>query len=782
MAFVKGQFDVTQYIDTNGDPATGYILKFFLTGTTTPTAIYFDSAGSASATSVTLNTAGRWTNGGTEVDLFFDVSVTYKAQLYLSDGTTTVGPTIDPFYPDSSENTQFLQSGSGAIARTVQEKLRDVVSVLDFGAADDGTDYSTEIQNAIDASSAVVVPAGKTFLCKELTLKSNFTLIVNGTLKIPDNTGSGGANATIINMGGASKPSYNSDGIGSGYEFTNIKVIGTGTFDGNCGNLPDRFNSGGTVQFYGHLCTFGSVDGLRIGGGLKFLNASGFAVAVNECRDVTIDGYTINSGPGNEGNSNFFNGRNQDGIHFVNVQDFTICNGEIESGDDAINIASDDTTLSNARTRNGRVFSNTLRQNMGTGNRDATSNNYRVLAFGFKIDPAGGSICENIKVWGNDIDGRDNGAKAISIGAGNASGRNVKNVRVWGNNIFNFDGLGATGYVPDFLLRFIECEDVIYSGNIHDNFARLIDIQNVDGLKIDGRNIFKDQVANSTQNSDNKLFNLNRGNGIADNVTITDNVFLRMLGGIVSGTTTTNTADNFIFTKNEVTTCAYGNTDNANVVTYSVVNIADPGEIDLSGNIIRDHAATLYNITSIASGAVITCDDGRYYNTGNGVAALNAEIMQAKTPVGTSVLGRVSFNRNKAYDSQGLMLDLQNIKELFICDNESRDIDQKNNTDVMFISYAGSSSDLVTTGVAGVISGNRGTQSNTLSSGAIRIRTEQLVSSTWSGTVLQAQLNHHQNSAAALTYQAGTNGESTAGNVVSETVPTSPSSTNTLLA
>ena len=143
---------------------------------------------------------------------------------------------------------------------------------------------------------------------------------------------------------------------------------------------------------------------------------------------------------------------------------------------------------------------------------------------------------------------------------------------------------------------------------------------------------------------------------------------------------------------------------------------------------------------------------------------------------------QIKSNIYQAADSQGLMLDLQNIKELFICDNESRDIDQKNNTDVMFISYEGSSSDLVTTGVAGVISGNRGTQSNTLSSGAIRIRTEQLVSSTWSGTVLQAQLNHHQNAAAALTYQAGTNGESTAGNVVSETVPTSPSSTNTLLA
>lgn len=117
MAYVKGQFDVTQNVDANGDPATSYILKFFIWDTATPTAVYSDSSGTSLGTTVTLNSLGQpQTSGGTACDIFFDTAVVYKAQLYLSDGATTVGPSIGPFYPLGLNSSQTVDSFAAAQA------------------------------------------------------------------------------------------------------------------------------------------------------------------------------------------------------------------------------------------------------------------------------------------------------------------------------------------------------------------------------------------------------------------------------------------------------------------------------------------------------------------------------------------------------------------------------------------------------------------------------------------------------------------------------------------
>jgi len=84
----------------------------------------------------------------------------------------------------------FVQSGTGAIDRTAEDKLRERLSVADFGATGDGTtDDTLSIQNAIDQLVAegggeLWFPPGSYIVGDTLdgTALSNATLIGRGTL------------------------------------------------------------------------------------------------------------------------------------------------------------------------------------------------------------------------------------------------------------------------------------------------------------------------------------------------------------------------------------------------------------------------------------------------------------------------------------------------------------------------------------------------------------------------------------------------------------------------
>lgn len=99
----------------------------------------------------------------------------------------------------SSANVSFTQSGTGANTRTVQNKLSDIVSVVDFGADTTGVvNSSTAIANAITAVSAlgggvVFFPAGTYNVGSSLTLPGSVTLMGYGATL----SWSGGASPVI---------------------------------------------------------------------------------------------------------------------------------------------------------------------------------------------------------------------------------------------------------------------------------------------------------------------------------------------------------------------------------------------------------------------------------------------------------------------------------------------------------------------------------------------------------------------------------------------------------
>jgi hypothetical protein len=115
---------------------------------------------------------------------------------------------------DGAGQVGFKQCGTGAAARTVESKLRETVSVRDFGAVGDGvTDDTAAIQAALNAGSlgkshSVLIPAGCVFgITNGLVIKANTTIYFEGWIKclsygmhdtalIPEN---GGNNIRIVN-------------------------------------------------------------------------------------------------------------------------------------------------------------------------------------------------------------------------------------------------------------------------------------------------------------------------------------------------------------------------------------------------------------------------------------------------------------------------------------------------------------------------------------------------------------------------------------------------------
>lgn len=147
-----------QFSDSLGAPLAGGSLTTYVAGTNTLTNTWQDQAQS------TLNTNPILLDARGECVLWLSSSVTYKFVLKNSAGVTQW--TVDNISgadsglrdalaaSSGSGLVGFLQSGTNAQARTVQSKLRETISVRDFGAVLDGSvDDAVAIQAALNAAN-----------------------------------------------------------------------------------------------------------------------------------------------------------------------------------------------------------------------------------------------------------------------------------------------------------------------------------------------------------------------------------------------------------------------------------------------------------------------------------------------------------------------------------------------------------------------------------------------------------------------------------------------------
>ena len=138
----------------------------------------------------------------------------------------------------TSEQVTFLAAGTGASQRTVLDKLRDVVSVKDFGAVGDGTTNDTAaIQAAITSGYSLVFPAG-TYLCNNLTQSTSYQRFYGqGEVRIIKNangplltcTGQGLLFDGLIFYGGSAS--------GSGLTGDNLVTSGNNITFNDCGSV-----------------------------------------------------------------------------------------------------------------------------------------------------------------------------------------------------------------------------------------------------------------------------------------------------------------------------------------------------------------------------------------------------------------------------------------------------------------------------------------------------------------------------------------------------------------
>ena len=184
--------------DANGRAISGARWFFYASGTTT-----LQAAFTAPTLAVAHPNPVVADNDGIFAPVYFDPAKTYRAVLRAATGTANIMD-IDPVNPalfsqlktaSGAGDVGFAQSGSGAVLRTVRDKLRNSpVDVADFGAigtADDTATFTAAYAAAKAASRPLRLPAGR-FAVSGLVFEGNIPVAGAGagnTIFVPTGDG-----------------------------------------------------------------------------------------------------------------------------------------------------------------------------------------------------------------------------------------------------------------------------------------------------------------------------------------------------------------------------------------------------------------------------------------------------------------------------------------------------------------------------------------------------------------------------------------------------------------
>lgn len=232
-------------------------------------------------------------------------------------------------YYGTANNVGYTPAGTGAVATNVQNKLRENVSVKDFGAVGDGVaNDTTAIQNAINAGKFIHFPAG-TYKFSTLQLNHDNCILVGDGQKATVLTSTATSGSIIYNPDQATVTRYYCGIKGmqivapSVTSTANVKIIDWRSMQ--FGSIEDVWIFGnstaglagvylGTVTYAVTECTYNYLKNLYIGGvgyGVQFFDGANTNTLIN-CRvqpGASAYGYHLAFGTGADtiGNNTFIN-------------------------------------------------------------------------------------------------------------------------------------------------------------------------------------------------------------------------------------------------------------------------------------------------------------------------------------------------------------------------------------------------------------------------------------------------------------------------------------------
>lgn len=401
---------------------------------TNPIAVYWDAALTQPAAQPIRTSGGYPVNAGTPARLY--VGGDYSILVQDRKGSTVYSaPAATERYSDpvvtgiSSTEVSFLQAGSGAVTRTVQSRLRDVVSVKDFGATGDGsTDDTAAIQAAINYCTSLsnrkqtlYFPANNAGAYYKITS----TLTINGRLNIVGD----GEFSTIIYADGFSAGQYILDFdnlAGSGIEFGGVQQI---TIRGS------NTNANGVRLKNASYWTLKNVQLRTLTVGIYITGTRCFSNFFEQVSGYAISSYTVQFDSFTGGGQYEFLGctfNGSDGVYVASTAAtdalaFYECNFEQCTVTDAYI----------AGTVNGLTFSACRSEGLDG-------------AASFKIEPAAGNYVRGLTVTGCHWQSDFGNAYAVEIGGNSVSGFSITGNHAGYIGFLAFvrlDGAGAAGVI-----------------------------------------------------------------------------------------------------------------------------------------------------------------------------------------------------------------------------------------------------------------------------------------------------------------------------------------------